>query len=227
MKWPFYIPQKMKIASVLAIIMGIVVTSNVLVRRNIDSIDRSFTSIYEDRLMAATEFFYITESLYQKRLTLEKSLWVNSGSRSELEAALTAQDKVIDSLIIEFQKTYLVLNEASLLEQFKASRQEYDAMEDRVIDLYFSSDARTAVNLFENEGVVSFSAMVKELHQLTEIQSKVGRELLNDSHHTVASAHMLSFLEVGIALVLGLLVHIVLLTSRAIQRKNNQNFFLN
>ncbi len=70
MKWAFLIPDKAKIAVILTIIVALVITSNMGMRRDIRDIDKSFTSIYNDRQMPAAEFFYITENPYQKRLLL-------------------------------------------------------------------------------------------------------------------------------------------------------------
>lgn len=227
MQWIYGIPHKARIAVVLAVIMMIVTLSNVLVRRDIDNIDRSFTSIYNDRLMPATAFFYITESLYNRRLALEKSVFAQGQDEDELKEILSTHDAKIDSLIREFEKTYLVRNEASLLRGFKKQKAAYNEIEARVIALSYSSDQQGAIDLFENEGINCFSAMLKDLHHLIVIQAAVGKELLADSHHTVASANMISFLEAGVAIVLGLLVYIILLTSKAIHRHDNSPFHLN
>lgn len=207
--------------------MMIVTLSNVLVRRDIDNIDKSFTSIYNDRLMPATAFFYVTESLYNRRLALEKSVLVQRQDEQALKEVLLAHDAKIDSLIKEFEKTYLVMNEANLLKRFKKQMEAYKVIEARVIARYYASDQQGAIDLFENEGIDIFSDMLLDLHKLIVIQATVGKELLADSHHTVASANMISFLEAGVAIVLGLLVYIILLTSKAIHRADGSPYHLN
>tara|TARA_R110000737_G_scaffold193377_1_gene214617 strand:- start:288 stop:821 length:534 start_codon:yes stop_codon:yes gene_type:complete len=177
--------------------------------------------------MPATEFFYITETLYQKRLILEKNVLAPSIEKTDLTDKLDTYDSKIDSLLTEIEKTYFVLDEASLLSEFKERREAYDQLENKVIDLSYANDSRQALAMLENEGGDRFNAMLSDLHQLTEIQSNNGRELLNDSHHIKASVHMLTFLEVGVSIVLSLLVHVILLTTRTVQRKSNQPFHLN
>lgn len=227
MRWAFKIGNQMRVSVILAIIVALLVISNLVMQRDIDSMDRSFTSIYNDRLMPATEFFYITETLYQKRLLLEKNVLAPSIEKEDLIKKLDAYDSRIDSLVTEIEKTYFVLDEASLLSEFKERMEAYDQLENKVINLAYANDSRQALAMLENEGGDRFNAMLSDLHQLTEIQSNNGRELLNDSHHIKASVHMLTFLEVGVAIVLSLLVHVILLTTRTVQRKSNQPFHLN
>jgi len=227
MNWPFKVPHKLRIGVALAGIMVIVVISNVLVRRNINTIDQSFTSIYKDRLMPAADLFYVMEHLYKKRMLLEKYLW-SGGSKDELMTKLATHNHSVDSLITEFKKTYLVLNEASLLDEFNDRRNNYKKIENEVLELHHSAEPSLGMSLFENEGIVVFSSMVEDLHELTAIQSKVGKQLLAESHHSVANANVLSFLEVGVAVVLGLVVHIILLTTKAMNRTTGrQKFYLN
>lgn len=227
MKWPFYVPQKMRIAVILAGIMAVVIISNILVRRSIGDIDRSFTSIYNDRLMPATEIFYITENLYNERIVLEKHLWLGQHDDLHPGTDIIRYNVSIDSILVEFEKTYIVPNEALCLKKFKKSREEYKTIEQQVISLSHAGRSKQAIELFENEGVAAMTQTIKNLHELIDIQSQIGGELLNDSHHIVASANMLSFLEAGVAIVLGLIVHILILSSKAFHKKAKQPFHLN
>lgn len=227
MKWPFQIPQKMRVAVILASILAVVITTNFLVRRNIGDIDRSFTSIYQDRLMPATEIFYITELLYNERLLLEKYLWMGDRDGRGLRDKISLHHQDIDSILTEFEKTYIVPNEELCLKKFKKSRAEYKTTEGQVIALSEAGRSREAINLFENEGVAAMSATIRNLHELIDIQSNIGKELLNDSHHIVAHANMLSLLEAGVAIVLGLLVHIIIITSKILNRKPRSSYHLN
>lgn len=227
MNWPFKIPHKLRIAVALASIMVIIVLNNVLMRQHINTIDQSFTSIYKDRLMPATDLFYVMEHLYKERMLLEKYL-SSGGSKDELMTRLASHNASVDSLITEFKKTYLVLNEASLLDELSDRRSNYKKIENKVLELHNSPAPALGMSLFESEGIVVFSSMMEDLHELTAIQSKVGKELLAESHHSVANANVLSFLEVGVAMVLGLVVHIILLTTKAMNRKSGkQRFYLN
>lgn len=207
--------------------MGIVVFTNILVRRNIDDIDKSFTSIYNDRLLPAAEIFYITELLYNERLVLEKYLLAGDNNGNELKRSIAKYSYSIDSILVELEKTYIVPNEALCLKEFKKRRAEYRSIEQNVIALSEQGSGAQAIRVFENEGVAAITGTIKHLHDLVGIQSTIGRELLDDSHHIVASANMLSFLEVGIAIVLGLLVHVIILTSRVFNKKSGQPFHLN
>ncbi len=109
MKWSFIIQQKLKASLLLGGIMVVIVLGTVLSRNNINGIDKSLSSIYEDRLIPATTIIYLTENVYNKRLSLEKYLF--SEDVTEHPAILfhlIQYDKNLDSLTKAFEKTYLV-----------------------------------------------------------------------------------------------------------------------
>ena len=74
MKWTYQIPQKIKTATLPMGVMVLVIVSNLIARKNITEMNRSVTSIYKDRLIPATNIFYLTENLYRKRLAMEEFL---------------------------------------------------------------------------------------------------------------------------------------------------------
>lgn len=227
MKWVFAIQQKHKVAFLLGCILCIVILTTILERINMGDINRSFTSIYNDRLIPATEMFYLSENLYRKRLLTEKFLLSHEESQtSELREKLNMYNQSIDSLITEYEKTYLVDNESKYLTALKDKLSSYKQVEESVMELSKNGSKEAGLDLFENQGMALFQSTIQNLHQLTQIQSTVGKELIAHSQSAIASTNILSHLQVAMAFIICLIIQVLLLTSNVL-KKQKQAFHLN
>ncbi|MCF0051552.1 MCP four helix bundle domain-containing protein [Dyadobacter sp. LJ53] len=233
MKWSFVIQQKLKAALLLGGIMVLIILATLLSRRNMEGIDKSFSSIYQDRLIPATTIIYLTENLYGKRLSLEEYLLTNgAGNESEIKSQLSAHNQRIDSLIAAFEKTYLVDEEAKSLTTFKTEVVKYTALEKSVLNLCNAGEQEEGKKLFAGAGANTFRNTITNLNELTNIQSSIGKDLMKESKSDIASFGIISFLQIGLAVVIGLML-LVLIQNSAIVNKpkitgeKNRHFNLN
>ncbi|HEV7349935.1 MCP four helix bundle domain-containing protein [Telluribacter sp.] len=227
MKWSFVIQQKVKAALLLCCIMLIIVGSTLISRNNIEGIDKSFLSIYQDRLMPAIDIVYLSENLYNKRLLLEKHLLSDQGlTQVQVQEQLTRHNSTIDSLINVFSKTHLVDEESKSLFAFRKRVQEYAGIEREIIRLSKAGDKKAGQALFEGTGASTFQSTISRLNELTRIQSVVGQELVRDTHTSVARFINLSNLEISLAVVIGLMI-LALIQSAKIIKPDTQPFYLN
>lgn len=217
----------MKAALLLGSIMVLVLVSVLLSRGQIEGIDKSFSSIYADRLIPATDMVYMTESLYQKRLLLERGLLARQNvSWGELIRQLATHNQRIDSLVGEFEKTYLVESERASLRAFQNRLREYAKVEGEVISLGKGGRREVALALYEGRGEVLFQKTTARLRELTKIQSLVGKELLRESHHAVLQFVFLSTVQIIMVIVIGLIV-LALVRSSKIINTESKPFHLN
>jgi hypothetical protein len=220
MRWGFLIQQKLKIAGMLAFLLGLVVLTNCLERKNVGDMNKSFASIYNDRLIPATEIIYLTENLYSKRLLMQRFLLLGKDEqKKEVQKELLLHSKLVDSLIFEFEKTYLVVEEFEVLAQFKQKAQEYAAVEKEILSLSGEGAKEGGLEIFEGKGKLVFKVTMEHLHQLTKIQSDEGQELIKDSRVIVASTNIISSLQIGLAVIIGIVVQVLILTSRMVKFK--------
>lgn len=227
MKWAFAIHQKQKVALLLGCILLVIILSTIVERINMGDINESFTSIYNDRLIPATEIFYLTENLYSKRLLMEKFLSSADENRTgKLRQHINMHNQNIDSLIVEYEKTYLVDSESKCLTTFKTTVSDYANLEQSVMELSKNGSKATGLEIFENQGEALFQKTIQNLHQLTQIQSKVGKELIADSQSAMASTNILFNLQIALALIICVIIQILLLTSKVIKQQK-QPFHLN
>ncbi|GAB3165469.1 MCP four helix bundle domain-containing protein [Telluribacter humicola] len=227
MKWTFVIQQKLKAALLLGGIMLVVVVSTILTRNNIEGIDKSFSSIYQDRLMPAIDIVYLSENLYNKRLLVEKHLLSDEGlSPAQLEVQLQKHNYKIDSLISVFSQTHMVDEESKSLIAFRQRVHEYSDIEQEVLRFSESGNKKAGQQLFEEKGGATFQRTIVRLNELTQIQSVIGQELVKESHTCVARSNNISTLQISLAVVIGLMV-LGLIQSAKIIKPDRQPFNLN
>lgn len=233
MKWSFVIQQKFKAAILLGGIMALIIGATLISRYNVEGIDESFSSIYKDRLVPATTILYLTENLYRKRLSLENYLYSEAQQPPvHVKAQLRARDRSIDSLIRLFEKTYLVDEEAKSLSGFKSQIGDYAKLENRVLALCAAGSFAEAKLLFSTPGSTAFENTILNLNELAAIQSTIGKDLVKASKVNVASFGIISFLQISLAIITGLVVIILIRNSQIIQKpgsnsKKSQYFNLN
>lgn len=233
MKWSFIIQQKLKASLILGGIMVAIILGTILSRNNINGIDKSFSSIYQDRLIPATTIIYLTENLYNKRLSLEKYLF----SEEPVEHAailfqLDQYNKNLDSLTKAFEKSYLIEEEAKVLADFRDMAEAYMLLEKQIIEKQRSGNSVLAKEMFEGVGVITFQNSLVHLNELAKIQSEVGNKLMLKSKTDFAGFAILSFLQIALAVILGLIILVLIKNSRIINnadilKTKGQNFHMN
>ncbi|MBE9464343.1 MCP four helix bundle domain-containing protein [Dyadobacter subterraneus] len=233
MKWSFIIQQKFKASLLLGGIMVTIILGTVLSRNNIEGIDKSFSSIYQDRLIPATTIIYLTENLYNKRLSLEKYLFSEDHiENATIDLQLNRYNKNLDSLTTAFEKTYLIEEEARILANFRDMAEAYILLEKQIIDEHRFGDSAKAKEMFEGVGVLTFQNSLAHLNELAKIQSQVGNTLMQKSRIDFAGFEILSFLQIALAVILGLIILVLIKNSRIINKPDilktkGQNFHLN
>ncbi|MCB0634871.1 MAG: hypothetical protein KDD15_34300, partial [Lewinella sp.] len=67
MKWTYSIKNKTTAAILLAAILGLTMLTNLLQRKRFQELEHSFTSIYEDRLLAESYLFHLYVDLKKEQ----------------------------------------------------------------------------------------------------------------------------------------------------------------
>lgn len=227
MKWSFIIQQKLKAAGLLSGIMVLVILCSFLSKNTIKGIDKSFSSIYQDRLVPAVDMVYLSENLYTKRLSLEKYLLSNTDlTLAQMTAQLKVRDQAIDSLLRNYEKTLLVDEEAKSLQTFKSRVKTYMALEATILQLTQAGRKDAGSELFNGRGAATFQEAIQCLNTLTSIQSTVGQRLLKESHSESSQFNLLYSLQIAVAVIIGLLI-LGLIHNSKIITQDNQPFHLN
>ena len=196
-------------------VMVVIIIGNLISRYHMDGIDKSFASIYQDRLLPATTITYLAENLYAKRLSMEKFLHAQEAQpESAVAGLLKTHNRHIDSLIVSFEKTYLVDKEAKSLSAFKNRVQEYVLLEQMVLNLHKSGNTDEGKKLFEGVGSDTFQSTITRLNELTHIQSDIGKQLMKESKSEMAGFSLISVLQISLVLVIGIMILVLIQSSR-------------
>lgn len=228
MRFAYSVKQKMKIAMLLFAVMACTILIRLLEDKSVKSMNESFVSMYKDRLVPATDLFYLAKNTYAKKSLLEEALYVRSQPNLDF-SALTIQvskyNATVDSLIKKYEKTFLVKQEKEYLTELKKRLFADAAVEDKILAL-IKSDLTTARKLYENIGLESSKNTMQQLSSLMLIQTKVGEELLKDSEFMVSGSKLYSAFQIALAIVIGVLIVGIVFTSN-IGNISNEKFRLN
>ncbi len=225
MKSFFSIQPKFKAAVLLAVICTAVLINMLWERNSISDINTSFSSIYKDRLLPATYVFHLTDHLYQKRLILDR--YLDPRDEPMLAAdqrAISEHDAAIDTLLEDFEATYLVEREGQLLHDFQRELRSYNALEQQLL-LSYERKQPTKVSREALEEV--FVKARVELTQLSQIQIDVGKKLEENCQRIAANSTIVTNMDALLVIVIGLIIQALIFTSKSVKPRIPQRHELN
>ena len=228
MRFAYSIKQKVKIASLLFCVMACTILIRFLEDKSVKDMNESFVSMYKDRLIPATDLFYVAQNTYAKRSLLESALYTQLGGTNHraLVDQIEGFHMVIDSLIKKYEKTFLVDQEKQHLIELKDRLDNTAKVDAQLLDLLGRKDFDKAGGLYENAGRISSDRTIQKLSELMGIQTRVGEELIRDSAYMVSGSKIYSALQVALAIVIGVLIVGIVFTSNVV-KINNEKFNLN
>jgi hypothetical protein len=220
MKFGYTIKNKMTIAVMLFSIMACSIAIRVLEDKSIEDMNDAFVSMYNDRLIPATDLFHISQNVYAKRYLLEEALYNDDSvlvDHSFLKKRLLAHNMSIDSLVAKYEQTFLIKLERSELDELKAQLQETKEIENKVLLNSDRHSIHAGRVIFESQGKVSFLASIRKLTELTHIQTVVGKELIKNSAFAVSGSKLYSSLQIALAILIGILIVAIVFASNVVK----------
>lgn len=192
MKWAYYIKYKLAAVGLLAGIILVILSGNLLERDSYTILDSSMTSIYKDRLQVSRYIYDISNALYKKRMALEQPQ----------KGDLTTYNQTIEQSILAYEKTILTKEERAEWESFKGHLALYNEQEPGYI------------NNTVTEAVLQshFEQTTANLDALMQIQVGEGQHILHDSHAMVSNRLVFSFFEISLLIILGLCALVIVST---------------
>ncbi len=218
MDLPFSFRQKIKIAMFLFCIMACTLIIRILEDKSIKIVGSAFSSLYNDRLVPATDLFQISEQVYAKKHLIET--YFDHSQRGVNQATLVNKlaffEKNIDSLLRKYQNTYLVEKEKEGLLNLKGQLNNIQSLE---YTLFTNQVQSAEIERVFNDASISISHLIK-------IQSKAGQELALDAQKNIGASKIYSGIQLALAILIGVLILSILLTANILKVKTD-NFSLN
>lgn len=222
MKRPFSTRSKLKMAVLLLIVFLAVLVKNFAEKRHVSKLSDSFASVYEDRLLVEGYIYSLSNHLHAKK-TLTSSCASPAG-REGVAAAVAAENAAIRRLLDDYEKTELTHDEARHLQCFKAHLDALHRQENRYLDPAASVEETIALGPLMNESSRKAS---EELQALSAIQLSVGKDLHRQSQQITAEASVFSQFGWTLLIVIGLIVQILLFSSKESVAEQPKSYRLN
>lgn len=215
MKHQTFISFKIKIAIVLTIILFLILAKSLIDKSNVDKLEESFITVYEDRLVVQDYIFHISELLFRMRLLVADT--------ESMEEYVAVKQQVIDyhdqilRIIEDFEKTRLTNKEEEYLMEFK------ELVTDKLeIESYFT-------NLDEQENAyeeimarfnADFERVFFDLRELAKIQLREAEKLTDQSYRIKARSDIWLQFEYAVLFILLIIIGILIFTSKSLRKKN-------
>lgn len=226
-KWIVSARNKLKLAFFLTGAVILLLLAKWVEQGKVEQMDKSFLSIYADRLVPATAIFDIRENMHLKREALHALLHPEGPPSGFSDQTISTSNKAIGDLLVEYKKTYFLKKEADHLKSFETNLLAYNQQENAVLTHLSNGDLFSANQLYERDAVPHFRAATQKLTDLNHIQKEIGKEMLTGSQQSMASFLLLSKLELGLILLFSVLALVLIYASRAVIQRKVDTFHMN
>lgn len=192
--------------SIVLVISLLVLTlvSIFLSRRSLHELQQASTSVYMDRLVPSVILVNLTSTIYQKRLVLETSkLTVNRPEAHPVGSTMDQLDRRVDSLLTEFGRTRLTTQEAHQFHLLKQRLLFYNGLASQ-LNIDRQEVMGSTGTLFAGSSNAAFRQVVQTLEALSTLQLSVGEDLLIGSREQTLYSYVLTALQIGLLLLIGL-----------------------
>jgi|GEM_PF-270104 len=228
MKWTYFIRQKLKVAFLLFCIMACSVMIRVLEDKNVKHMSNALLSMYDDRLVPASDIFDIAEHLHAKRflfLVFVADQHPTMVGLERLAEQIEQRRTAIDSLLLKYGKTYLVADEKAYLTDFKRRLGAYRKIEGQLLTAS-AENLHARIRFYTQTGESALDGAIKKLSALEKLQTHVGKELMADAQFVISGTRFFSTLQLILSIVIGIMVVVLVLESKSMI-KNKQPYNLN
>jgi len=202
MHFSYFVQQKLKLASALVIILVIVLINNRWENKKIHELGKTFGSVYKDRLVVENYIFKLATATHEKKYLLTQ---YNNKNEPDIKNKFQSINNKIDFLITDYQKTYLTVAEKGVFKNFLENNRQLRAIEES-----------SKLEIAQLNGL--YEKNIKMLNELSNIQMKEGEALYENSRSIVTSNANISYLELGLLIILGLISQALLFNSKSINR---------
>lgn len=191
---------------VLAVFFFIFLVTEFIEKKYMQQIDHDFSSLYEDRLIPASQLYEMSELLHEKQFIFE--LLKENEFRfaaAEIEK-VKEENRQFEEILAKYETTYLVDEEEQYLTGFKTDLQAYLEVEKEILYHLENKNYGIAQLLIHSEGRELYNQANEKLHKLAQIQPKIGKELVAHYQSSFGSSSTLYYFKVALTIVIGLLV---------------------
>lgn len=219
MKWTYSIKNKMTAALLLSLVLVLTLLNNLVERNRFKQLDKSFSSIYEDRLLVEGYIFHLYENLKKEQDLLDAVNGKEMALRTREELTTFAIDRNL--LLTKYAQTYLTPEEESAFNHLKTTLEQINLLETEIagkqVDL---AQLISAHHKITDEALETLST-------LADIQTAEGAALRHKSERLILGSVSFSHFEMVLLIVLAVMIQALVLSSKSLLTSRQQNPGLN
>lgn len=195
--------NKLKWVLGVALVFVLILTTNLIDRRNFRQVKESIITIYDDHLVTKDLVLELSSHVHEKAIAV--ALCDSAFFASQNKAA----NKRIDELIYDLEKADLTPKADKALNRFK---EDFETLKKDEKDLPQDKDA-LAIQLRDFEVARDLRDLGQDLDQLAEIQMLEGRREMFVGKQAVDAVELLTKMEIYLLIGMALLVQFMILYS--------------
>ena len=210
----------------LSAFFALLLLTEFIEKRSLKSIDRDFSSLYQDRLLPASQMYELSGLLHEKRMFFET---IKDGQESIVLLDIgefEVYNAQINQILLDYGKTYLVDREKIYFNDFKKHYKEYLVLENAIIRNVKENDINKATKLINKNTDDYFNILNLDLHNIASIQPEVGEELMAQYKSSSGFTSLLYYFKIALTILIGIFV-LRLLGLEQLLRQPKQKFELN
>lgn len=211
----YNIRHKSKIAFLLLLLICLEVFNNFSHKKNIDEMETTFTSVYQDRLLALDYLFKLEEKIYRRKLAFIEG---NFNTKSSINDKLNEWE-----IIKKYEETKLTENERKIMNEFRKELIATFSFEQNIMS---SKEEKKRHNLLQHHEN-STNTLLSQLRLLSDIQVSEAKHLNEASQKTVKFSYVLNQFNWALIIIIGITIQAFIFASISAIPKLPQNEHLN
>jgi hypothetical protein len=213
----YNIRQKGRISILMIAVFFLVAFSSYIYNKNINQMGDLSSEMYSDRLIAQDYIYKFGKILYERKLMIanQNAIHIDSVFKHDRTGILT--------LLNNYGKTKLTKNEKIQFQEFEKNVLLMMNFEHKYL-LGNTKDLNSNILKLQNKAL---NTSLAQLDKLAEIQISTGKQLNEASIRIVSFSFLLNQFDWAIIIIIGLIIQVIIFTSKSAVPKEAQNHFLN
>lgn len=195
--------KKFQAIAIISVLLLLIYGKNLTERQAFKSISKTFTEVYNDRLVVEGYIFQISDRLFSIQKLIDHCNLDYDYSRVINE--IDGHEKGIMNLIVDFEKTNLTIEESDYLSDFKKIIENDLSIKNYELLYSDSSGVNTnQVKLYDQKIALAKS----DLENLSKIQMEEGQKLINKAKVQINRSQIWAQFEVALLIILIIVIYI-------------------
>lgn len=178
------------------VVFALILTTNLVDKKNFSQIQHSINTIYNDRLIASDFLFKIQQLMYQKKLDYVPG---DSSINQDRQSAINEQ---IGLLLDEYEDTQFTDKESIIFRNIKKHFGKIQQL-DQQSNFLEPDEISSRISMIDN--------VKKEIIDLQKIQIEEGKEQLINSDRLLKKVDLFTKIEIYMMIFIGIIIQLVII----------------